>query len=131
VNLASIGISVGDDGTLSVDSTTLNNALSNNFAAVQNLFQSTSPAGVAYQLNKDLTWLTDPISGPFNADLNSVNSEVSDLQSQITNFETQLQAEQQQLTTQYSNINTTLEQLPLTLAAINSQLNALNPPNNG
>ncbi len=39
VNLQSIGIEMQDDGTLSVDSTTLNDALQNNFSAVQNLFQ--------------------------------------------------------------------------------------------
>ena len=39
VNLASIGVNMNTDGTLSVDSATLSNALSSNFTSVQNLLQ--------------------------------------------------------------------------------------------
>jgi flagellar hook-associated protein 2 len=135
VNLQSIGIQLQQDGTLSVasspqDSMDLNDALANDFSAVQNLFQSTSPAGVSQTLNTDLTNLTDPVNGPLNLDMSSINTEVTDLNSQISNFQYQLQQTQQQLTTQYSTMNTTLEQLPELLAQINDQLNALNPPTN-
>jgi len=127
VNLQSIGISVQNDGTLSVDSNALNNALSNNFSAVQNLFQSTAPFGVAEQLNSDLTWLTDPTQGPLNVDMSSNSQQLTDLNNQITDFETNLAAQQQQLTDEYSTINTTLEQLPEAIAQVNAQLNSLNP----
>ena len=59
VNLQSIGIQLQEDGTLTVasslspDSMDLNDALANDFSAVQNLFQFTSPAGVAQTLNTD------------------------------------------------------------------------------
>jgi flagellar hook-associated protein 2 len=134
VNLQSIGIQLQNDGTISVasnaspDSMDLNDALANDFSAVQNLFQSTSPAGVSQTLNTDLTALTDPTNGPLNLAMSSINTQVSDLDSQISNFQYQLQQTQQQLTAEYSTINTTLEQLPETLAQINQQLNALNPP---
>jgi flagellar hook-associated protein 2 len=126
VNLQSIGIEMQNDGTLSVDSTTLNNALENNFSAVQNLFQGTSSVGQTLQTS--LTSLTDPVTGPLNVDVNSISSEITDLNSQISDFQYQLQQTQAQLTTEYDTINTTLEQLPETLAQINSQLQALNPP---
>ena len=45
VNLASIGVNMNTDGTLTVDSGVLTNAVSNNFTSVQNLFQGTG--GVA------------------------------------------------------------------------------------
>jgi flagellar hook-associated protein 2 len=127
VNLQSIGIEMQDDGTLSVDSTTLNNALENNFSAVQNLFQSTS--GVGQTLQTSLDSLTDPITGALNVDMNGISSEITDLNSQISDFQAQLRNTQAQLTAEYSTINTTLEQLPETLAEINDQLNALNPSN--
>jgi flagellar hook-associated protein 2 len=133
VNLQSIGIHLQADGTLTTtaptpaDSMDLNDALANDFSAVQNLFQSTSPAGVAQTLNTDLTNLTDPTNGPLNVDMSSISSEVSDLNTQISDFQYQLQQTQAQLTTQYSTINTTLEQLPELLAQINDQLNSLNP----
>lgn len=128
VNLQSIGIEMQDDGTLSVDSTTLNDALQNNFSAVQNLFQSTS--GVGMNLQSSLTTLTDTANGPLAVDMNGINSEIMDLNNQISNFQLQLQNTQTQLLSEYNTINTTLEQLPETLAAINSQLDALNPQNN-
>jgi flagellar hook-associated protein 2 len=137
VNLQSIGIQLQENGTLSVASTSspdsmdLNDALANDFSAVQNLFQSASSSspGVAQALNTTLTALTDPTDGPLNLDLTGINSQVTDLNTQISDFQYQLQQTQTQLTAEYSTINTTLEQLPETLASINSQLNALNPPN--
>jgi flagellar hook-associated protein 2 len=125
VNLQSIGIEMQNDGTLSVNSTVLNSALQNNFAAVQNLFQSTSGAGRSIQAT--LTSLTSPSSGALYVDMKGIGNEVADLNNQISDFQLQLQQTQTQLLAEYSTINTTLEQLPQTLAAINSQLDALNP----
>ena len=125
VNLQSIGIEMQNDGTLSVDSAKLNNALANNFSAVQNLFQSTS--GVGQTLSQTLTNLTNPTTGPLAVDMNGISSEIKDLNSQISDFQLQLQNTQTQLLAEYNTINTTLEQLPQTLAQINSQLDALNP----
>jgi flagellar hook-associated protein 2 len=125
VNLQSIGISLQDNGTLSVNSTTLNNALQNNFSAVQNLFQSTSGVGQALQTTIDS--VSNPVTGPMAVDMNGISSEITDLKSQISDFQKQLQNTQTQLLAEYNTINTTLEQLPETLASINSQLDALNP----
>ena len=135
VNLQSIGIQLQENGTLSVassssaDSMDLNDALANDFSAVQNLFQSASSSspGVAVALNTSLTALTDPTNGPLNLDMTGINTQVNDLDSQISDFQYQLQQTQTQLTAEYSTINTTLEQLPETLAQINSQLSSLNP----
>lgn len=127
VNLESIGIPLQNDGTLSVNSATLNNALQNNFSAVQNLFQSTS--GVGQMLQQGLTSLTNVVTGPLSVDMNGISSEIKDLKSQISDFQLQLQNTQTQLLAEYNTINTMLEQLPQTLAQINSQLDALNPSN--
>jgi flagellar hook-associated protein 2 len=133
VNLQSIGIQLQEDGTLTVasssssDSMDLNDALSNDFSAVQNLFQSTSPAGVGQTLNTELTSLTDPVNGPLNLDMTSISSQVGDLDDQISEFQYQLKQTQTQLTNEYSTINTTLEQMPQLINQVNQQLNALNP----
>jgi flagellar hook-associated protein 2 len=133
VNLQSIGIQLQEDGTLSVasssssDSMDLNDALANDFSAVQNLFQSTSQAGVAQTLNTALTNLTDATNGPLNLDMSSISSQESDLNDQISEFQYQLQQTQTQLTNEYSTINTTLEQMPELINQVNQQLNALNP----
>jgi len=51
VNLASIGVNLQDDGTLSVDSGALASALSSNYASVQNLLQN-STTGLSQNFSK-------------------------------------------------------------------------------
>jgi flagellar hook-associated protein 2 len=126
-SLASIGVTMNDDGTLSVDSGTLSNALSSDFSAVKNLFQSTSPAGVATTFANDLNNLTDPVEGPLNAESNQIGTQITDLNNQIQDFQTNLTQTQQQLTNQYSSVNSTLEELPMLLSEINTQLDSLKP----
>ena len=127
VNLAAVGIDMANDGTLSVDSDTLNNALSGNFAAVQNLFQSTDSTNLGFgaQFGSSLTNLNDPTQGVLNVELQQNAQAQRDLNSQISDFEDRLLITQQQLFTQYSQINATLEQLPLLQNQIASMLGAL------
>ena len=127
VNLASLGVNMNNDGTLSVDSTTLNDALANNFPAVQNFFQSTDPAnlGFASNFSTDLASLTDPTQGVITLALKENSQTQSDLNSQISDFEDRLMVTQQQLVTQYSQVNAALEQLPLLQAQIAGMLGSL------
>lgn len=122
--LADLGITMNEDGTLTVDSSQLNSALTNNFQEVQNFFQTTS-TGFAQQFSTDLNNLTNPTNGPIAVDLNGITSSVSSLQSQITDFQANLTTEQQSLTTYYDNVNVTLQSLPSLLASINAQLGSL------
>ena len=48
VNLASIGVNMNDDGTLTVDSGALSSALSSNYSAVQNLMQNATSICAEY-----------------------------------------------------------------------------------
>ncbi len=57
VNLASLGVNLNDDGTLSVDSGALASALSSNFSAVQNFLQN-STTGFAQNLSNVLANVT-------------------------------------------------------------------------
>jgi flagellar hook-associated protein 2 len=123
-SLADLGITMNEDGTLSVDSSQLNSALANNFSQVQNFFQAAS-TGFAQQFSSDLTNLTDPTNGPIAVDLNGITSSVSSLQSEITDFQANLTTEQQSLTTYYDNVNVTLQSLPSLLATVNAQLGSL------
>ena len=79
-----------------MDSTTLSNALVDNFSAVQNLFQSTS--GVGQHLSEALTSLTNTVEQSLAVDLNGISSQVTDLNTQIRDFQLQLQNTQTQLT---------------------------------
>ena len=123
-SLASLGITMNNDGTLTVDSSQLTNALAGNFPAVQTFFQ-TATTGFAQKLSSDLTNLTQPTNGAIAVDLNGINSSVSSLQSEISDFQANLATQQQTLTAYYSKINATLQSLPNLLATINAQLSGL------
>jgi flagellar hook-associated protein 2 len=120
--LADLGITMNTDGTLSLDSATLDNAVQNNFAAVQTFMQGTSSNGFASFLNNQLTTLTDPATGAFTIDLQSISSENSDLQDQINNFQSYLSTQQTLLTAEYNQADITLQQIPEEEAQINAEL---------
>lgn len=124
VNLASIGVNLQGDGTLAVDSATLNTALSSNSAAVQNLFQNAT-SGFAQNLSNAITNITSPSSGILTLDNNSIQALASSLTSQINDLQAALQVQETNLTTIYSNVNTTLQELPLLQNQLSSQIASL------
>jgi flagellar hook-associated protein 2 len=128
-NLQSMGIEMQDDGTLQIntntldsDTITLDSALSSDYSDVQNFFQSTSPAGWGQLATTTMTQLTNPTSGPVATDINGLNQTNNDLTNQISDFEANMTAVQQQLTTQYQNLDTLLIQYPLQMQEAAQQL---------
>jgi flagellar hook-associated protein 2 len=120
--LADLGISMNKDGTLSVDSAQLGNAIQNNFAAVQGFMQGTASNGFASFLNTALDSLTAPTTGAFSVDLQSMSSQNSDLQTQINNFQTYLGTQQKLLTAEYNNADIALQKIPEEEAQLNAEL---------
>lgn len=120
--LADLGISMNKDGTLTLDSATLNNAIQNNFTAVQNFMQGASSNGFVSFLNNQLNTLTEPATGAFTIDLQSISSENQDLQNQINTFQTYLNTQQTLLTAEYNQADITLQQIPEQQAQINAEL---------
>ncbi len=131
-NLSSLGITVNSDGTLSVDSTTLSQALQNNFSDVQSFFQGSSQNGFANALDQQLTTFTSPGTGAFSVDLQSISSETSDLQTDISNFQTNVIGPlQTQLQSEYSKAEIALQQLPGELKDVDAELGLNNSSSNG
>ena len=120
--LGALGITMNDDGTLSLNTSTLNNAVQNNFSAVQSFLQGTASNGFASFLKTQLDSFTDPTSGAFTVELQSNSAEVSDLQDQIDNFELFIASETTRLTALYNQVDITLQQLPLLQKQIDAQL---------
>jgi flagellar hook-associated protein 2 len=120
-SLSKLGITVGNDGTLTVDSAKLNNAIQAQPQDVQNFFQNTT-SGFASQFNTTLTSMTDPTSGGLQVELNTIHNSVNDLTKQINDFEDRMAVVQQTLLTQYSHINATLQSMPSALSSVQSQL---------
>jgi len=122
-NLSSLGISVNSDGTLAVNSTTLNNALQNNFSDVQNFFQGSTLNGFANSLDQQLTSFISPSDGAFTVDLKSLSTEYSTLQDDITNFQTNIIAPlQTQLQSEFSQAEIALQQLPNEIKNVDAEL---------
>jgi flagellar hook-associated protein 2 len=122
-NLSSLGISVNNDGTLSVDSGTLTSMLQNNYSDVQNFFQGTALNGFANTMDQQLTSFISPSDGAFTLDLQSINTEYNDLSTDITNFQTNyIVPLQARLQADYSAAETALEQLPTETQQINTEL---------
>lgn len=122
-NLSSMGITVNNDGTLSVDSATLQSTLSNNFSDVQSFFQGSALNGFANMLDQQLTAFTAPGGGAFTVDLQSIGSQISTLQDDINNFQTNyIQPLQTQLQNEYSQAEILLQQLPVQTREISAEL---------
>jgi len=123
VNLASIGVNMNTDGTLSVDSGTLSNAISNNFSSVQSLLQGSS--GLATFLSNTLTQITDPTQGTITLDLQGLSQTNQDLTQQINAMQAQLTTQEQNLTNQYAQMQVTLNEMPQLQQQMTEQLAAL------
>jgi len=122
-SLSSMGITVGPDGTLSTNSTTLNSALQNNFSQVQNFFQGSALNGFANSLDQQLTSFISPADGAFTVDLSSMSSENSTLQTDITNFQSNVIAPLKiQLTSEFSAAEIALQQLPNEIRNVDAEL---------
>ena len=124
-SLQSLGINMQDDGTLSIDSSALNTALTSNFSDLANFFQGAGSFGET--LGTAMMSLNDPTNGPIALDLKSVQQTNQDLTNSINAFEAQLTAQQQVLTDQYSQINAELQSLPSLQNQVSAELNSLNP----
>jgi flagellar hook-associated protein 2 len=132
VNLASLGIDLNNDGTLSVNQLatdthpSLANVLATNPSAVQGFFQNVSGTGFANNFNNDLFNLTSTTEGIVNLDIAGNKAQQRALARQITNLQDRLSAQQKQLTSLYARVNATLESYPSLLFTVTAIIGALN-----
>jgi flagellar hook-associated protein 2 len=124
VNLTSLGINTNNDGTLSVDSGALANAVSSNFSGVQSFFQAAS-TGFASNLSTVLNNLNGPGNGELTLDAQTYTQSSTALGTQISDLQAQLAVQTQNLTQVYAQVNTTLEELPLLQEQLSQQLSTI------
>ena len=109
--LANVGIDFNQDGTLSLNTTTFDNALAANPNAVSQMFTSVSGTGsqqgFATQLNNAITSMLSP-TGSLTEAQTSTQATITDMGNQITQIQGQLSQEQTQLTAQYSQLDAAL-----------------------
>jgi flagellar hook-associated protein 2 len=128
-SLSDLGITVNDDGSLSLNSAQLNAALANP-AAVENFFQGTALNGLAQRFSASIAQFNDPATGSITDEINNLNQQYSSLQSQVNDYESGYIASQQTvLTAMYSQAEIALQQLPAEMQQIQEQLGNNNNSN--
>lgn len=110
-SLASIGITTNSDGSLSLNSGTLQTALSSNFNAVSQLFSGAN--GIATQLNSQIT-ADLATGGSIDTYSQTLVSQENALTTQTNTLNTQMTALTASLTQQYSALNALLSSLQTT-----------------
>lgn len=121
-SLASVGITTKSDGTLSLNNTRLQTALTSAPSAVSALFSGAN--GVAANLNTRIT--ADLASGGLiDSRSKTLIKQENALTDQTTKLDSQMQALTAALTQQYSTLNTLLSSLQSTSAYLTQQLAAL------
>jgi len=121
--LASVGITSQKDGTLAVNSSSLQTALSTNFTAVSQLF-SNSSRGVAAQLNSQINseLATGNSIDTYGKTLIEQQNSLTDQSNQLNDQITALTAS---LTQQYSALNALLSSLQTTSSQLSQAFAAL------
>ena len=122
-SLAQLGISTNQDGTLSLDTDTLNSAVTSNSSAVATFFQGASSNGFAASVTNTLDTYTDSTQGAFTIDLKSISSEYTDLGNQIDTLELYLTSQQTILTAKYNAADIAIQELPQQIKQIQALLN--------
>ena len=116
--LSAIGITLNNDGTLSIsDQSKLNSALTSNPSAVIALFNSSS--GVATQLNATLQQFTNP-GGVMDQKINGAQDQVTSMNNMITSMQQSINLQANAMQQQYSAYESTLIQLGQTQSNLNN-----------
>ena len=119
-SLSSLGITMNNDGSLSVDNSKLSDAVQNHSSDLQQFMQATN--GFATNLQNSLYTLTNAATGPLTVDTKNLQSTYTDLQGQINDIETQITSQHSNLVQQYSALNALLEDFPTQLRQIDEML---------
>ncbi|WP_374557209.1 flagellar filament capping protein FliD [Aquitalea pelogenes] len=108
--LSQAGISIQKDGTLKLDQTAFNKALSANPTAVANLFGNTSSTGFGDRLSAAVNDLLGP-NGVIETSKTSINSLITSETSLQTSLSAKLSARQTMYTQQYTALNAVLSKM--------------------
>jgi len=120
-SLAEVGIAFQKDGSLSLDSSKLNSAISANFSDVTNLFSSST--GFATRLADWAQSTLDP-GGLIDTRTQSLNKYVQDRNDEIDRLENQMTALQKKYTAEYTNLTLLLSRMNSTSTYLTQQLSS-------
>lgn len=122
--LAEIGISTNRDGTLSVNTSTLNSKLSSNLTDVANLF--TDSNGIGNEIYDYTDSVTKSITGTIAIKVDGLGDTVSDISEDITKLEERLEITERNLRRQFSSLESLLGSLTTQGQFLGNLITALN-----
>lgn len=128
-----LGITVNNDGTLTLNTDTLDAALNSNYQSVVNFLQ---PSGSFTSFGGNLTNVLNSLSssnptGALSLALKQNSTVESQLNQNVTNEENLIASKKQTLTTELNEANETLEEIPSQLNQINEMYSAITGYNSG
>jgi len=122
--LTTLGISVNNDGTLSLNTTSLNSILNSDYSGVQGLFQNANSWGVTFS-----TMLTESGStsstGILKLAKNSNSSIESTLNADIAREDLLISSESKSVTTALNSANETMQEIPMQISEVNELYSAI------
>jgi flagellar hook-associated protein 2 len=129
-NLMSLGISVNNDGTLTFDSSSLDNVLNSDYSSVVSFFQNTDSWGQKFAAVLNNAGTSSP-SGILSLASSSNSSIESSLNAEVSKENAMISAEQSSLTTELNSANEIMQQLPTELDGMNELYSAITGYNQG
>lgn len=127
--LAQAGISLQKDGTLKLDAAALSSAISNNSAAVVNLFGNNDNDGFAQRFNNTINNYLGP-SGLVTTRTSTLNAQVNTLKDKVSQEQNRLDVVQAGYLSLYTKLNSSLMQMQQTSTSLTSLLASQNANKN-
>jgi flagellar hook-associated protein 2 len=121
-SLSDLGMTINQDGTLTLDSTVLSKQVTQNPTAVANFFLD-STNGFAKKLKDTVNAYTDPVSGALTQEGNAYQAQSASVEQRITTLQNMLTARQQTLMQSFIHLETVLASLRSQQSALASILN--------
>jgi len=125
-----LGISVNDDGTLSLDTSTLDSALNSNYSGVVGFLQNSGSFGQTLQSTLDSLGNQSP-TGALTLALASDSAQETTLNDSVTSQNALIATQQTNLTNELNTANQILQSIPQQLDEINELYSAMTGYNTG
>jgi len=129
--LSQVGISLGSDGTLSLNESQLRNALSTNLNGTAQLFLADgtdadgNTTSLFPTLENRLKTFTDSLDGPILNATDVLQKDITSVNNEIKQMQARLDIQQQDWIAEYTKADQALEQMNTLQASIISQLSSL------
>jgi flagellar hook-associated protein 2 len=120
--LASVGITLNDDGTIAFDQGTFSSALQADPSSVERLFvtdPSKGSTGIMGTIGSTVDSLTDPLNGAITAEVQSFSNQSTQIGTEMTNMQQRITTYQTQLQNEFNQMNSTMVKYKQIMNAIN------------